>query len=170
MSKRASAASAKTQLRRLRLRIDCAKPPDPTRHGAEFGLQEKRAGDWVLHSGTKQPNGDFIFDFECDVKPKGPGAPPDFGGQFVHGKPGERFVYLSWKPRGWTPGEPEPGAPHCVRRMKIHLKSVQWLQVEEALGGDSRLEARVAGTATDGGPNCASVPLIGGWQVRSRRK
>lgn len=170
LNKRAPAAAAKTQLRRLRLRIVCLQPLDPTWHDAEFGLQEKRAGNWMLHPGKRQANGDFVFDFECDVKPRRPDASPDLGGRFVHGQPGERFVYLSWKPRGWTPGEPEPGAPHCVRRMKIHLKSVKWLQVESVLDGNSVLQATVLGTAKDGGPNCASVSLIGGWLVQAREK
>ena len=165
MKKRDTTAEKKAPSQRLRLRIVCVRPPDPARHGAEFGLQEKRAGDWILHAGKRQRNGNFIFDFECDVKPSHSGTSPDFSGQFIHGKPGERFVYLSWKPRGWKPGTPEPGAPHCVRRMKVHLRNIQWPQIESAFHSGSPLEAIVAGKAKDGGPNCASVPLAHGWQV-----
>lgn len=167
MKKSKSATVKKQESQRLRLRIVCLRPPDPGQHNAEFGLQEKRTGDWILHAGKRQRNGDFVFDFECEVRPRRSGTSPDFSGQFIHGKPGERFVYLSWKPRGWKPGTPEPGAPHCVRRMKIHLKSIRWAQVESALKGGSCLEAIVLGTATDGGPNCASVPLTHGWQLRT---
>jgi hypothetical protein len=149
----------------LRLRIVCLRPPDPEQHGAKFGLQEKRAGDWILWPGKRQRNGDFVFEFECEVTHS---PSPDFRGQFIHGKRGERFVYLSWEPDGWKPGTPEPGPPHCVRRMKIHLKSISSPQVESALTGGSCLEAIVAGTAKDGGPNCASVPLLHGWQLETR--
>ena len=64
-------------------------------------MQEKRPGDWILHAGKRHQNGDFVFDFECEVKPPRSGIAPDFRGRFIHGQPGERFVYLSWKPRGW---------------------------------------------------------------------
>jgi len=165
MKKPKSASANKPPFQRLRLRIVCIRPPDPGRHGAEFGVQEKRAGDWILCAGKRRRNSDFVFDFECDVKPPRPGTSHDFSGQFIHGKPGERFVYLSWKPRGWKPGTSEPGPPHCVRRMKIHLNSIEWPQVESALKDHSCLEAIVVGTAKDGGPNCASVQLAHGWQL-----
>jgi hypothetical protein len=169
MKKPKPAAASKPQLHQcLRLRIVCLRPPDPAQHGAEFGLQEKRAGDWILQAGKRRPNGDIVFDFECDVKWSHAGISNDFSGQFVHGKPGERFVYLSWKPRGWKPGTPEPGAPHCVRRMKVHLSKIPWPQIERALKSRSCLEAVIAGTARDGGPNCASVELEQGWQLRPR--
>ena len=146
MKKPKSTAASESQPQRLRLRIICVQPPNPDQHGAEFGLQEKRAGDWILHAGKRRRNGDFVFNFECDVKQPPAGTSPDFGGQFIHGKPGERFVCLSWKPRGWKPGTPEPGAPHCVRRMKIPLKNIRWPQVERALKGRSCLQAMVAGS------------------------
>ncbi len=158
-------ATTERHWRDIQLRIVCLQSPDPAQRGAEFGLQEKRPGDWLLHAGERRPNGDVVFDCECEVTPAERGIPLDFHGRFVHGKRGERFLYLSWKPKRWTPSEPEPGPPHCVRRMKIHLKSLTWPIIEKALRGKARLQTKVAGTARDGGPNCASVLLIDGWQV-----
>jgi len=110
----------KREGRTVRLRVCCLQPPDPARHDAEFGLQEKQPGDWVLHRGQRFRNGDVHFECECRVTILDDGKPPDFAGLFVQGKRGERFLYLSWKPKGWHVGEPEPGPPACVRRMKVH--------------------------------------------------
>ena len=149
----------------LRLRIHCLQPPDPRRHKARFGLQEKKPGDWVLHEGTRRANGDILFECECQVKPRRSGEPPDFAGPFVHGKPGERFLYLSWKPDGWSSTEPEPTTTF-VRRIKLHLRDITWAQIGEAFHTGGVLQAIIAGTARDGGPACASVPLVGGkWQL-----
>jgi len=38
--------------------------------------------------------------------------------------------------------------------------------IAAALAGDVALEARIEGTARDGGPACATVPLLGdGWRL-----
>ena len=149
----------------LRLRVHCLQPPDPRRHKARFGLQEKKPGDWVLHEGKRRANGDNVFQCECQVKPRRVDEPPDFAGLFVHGKPGGRFLYLSWKPDGWSATEPEPASPAFVRRIKLHLRDITWAQIEKAFRTGGVLQATIAGTARDGGPACASVPLVGGkWQ------
>jgi hypothetical protein len=51
--------------------------------------------------------------------------------------------------------------------MKVPLKGITWEQVEEATAApDYVLETTAPGVSRDGGPACATVPLIGGWQVR----
>ena len=47
------------------------------------------------------------------------------------------------------------------------LAGISWPLIEEALAApDAALEARIAGTAKDGGPACATVPLLeGGWRI-----
>ncbi len=85
----------------------------------------------------------------------------DFAGPAVHGKRGERFFYLSWS------GEID-GARVMFRRLKIHLREVKSAQWTAALrpGAKSLLQARVHAVAKDGGPACASVPLLdGGWTI-----
>ena len=86
----------------------------------------------------------------------------DFAGAAVHGKRGERFFYLSWS------GE-RGGQRGMFRRMKIHLRSVTEAQVAQAAKSGGALVARVHAVAKDGGPACASVPLLGGvWNVESQ--
>jgi hypothetical protein len=49
----------------------------------------------------------------------------------------------------------------------VHLNSISWEQIEESVRRGGVLEAVVPGTGLDGGPSCASVPLVGGgWTVR----
>jgi hypothetical protein len=152
---------------RIRLRIICQKPPSPQLHGAEFGLQDNSTtANWVIHAGQTQPNGDVHFECECRVRPHAGNGSPNYLGPFVQGGTSERFLYLSWRPIGPRPGQPEPSCT-WVRRMKVHLKSITWEQIDESLKKDGLLEAVVPGTGRDGGPSCASVPLVGGgWAVR----
>ncbi len=83
---------------------------------------------------------------------------PDFSGLAVHGKRGERFFYLSWS------GE-RSGMREMFRRIKVHLRDVTAAQVARAHKSDGALVARVHAVAKDGGPACASVPLVGGWNI-----
>jgi len=152
----------------IRLRVICQKPPSPRQYGAEFGLQDNSSTSaWVLHAGRNQPNGDIHFECECRLRPHQRTGSPNFLGPFVHGTTEERFLYLSWRPFAWHPGQPEPACT-WVRRIKVHLKSVTWEQIDETMKKGGVLEAAVAGTGRDGGPSCASVPLVGGgWKVRT---
>src|SRR5438094_3490839 len=156
--------------RLIRLRVVCQRPPSPQRFGAEFGLQDNSTtADWMIHPGQPRSDGDIHFECECRVRPHQRTGTPNFLGSFVHGDAAERFLYLSWRPVGWRPGQGEPSCPGWLRRMKIHLRSISWEQIEDALKSSGVLEAIVPGTGRDGGPSCASVPLVGGgWTVRSR--
>ena len=55
-----------------------------------------------------------------------------------------------------------------TRRAKVTLQALKWAVVDRvASESGSRLEVRITGTARDGGPACASVPLLdGGWAVK----
>src|SRR5262245_39137079 len=115
----------------VRLRVTCLKPPNPDLFGAEFGLQDNSTTlDWIIHPGEMQGNGDMRFECECRVRAGSKGV--NFHGEFVHGPPTKRFLYLSWKPKGWRPGQREPAFPCWVRRMKIHLNTITATQIEEA--------------------------------------
>lgn len=159
---------AGTSERIVRLRVGCKAPPDPDQHGAIFGLQDNSStAQWGVHSGTRKSNGDFVFECDVRVRPNARTAGPNFLGDFIHGKPDERFLYLSWRPKDWRPGQPESASPHWTRRMKIHLRTVTWELIEQATQSGGVLEATVEGTGKDGGPNCASVPLLGeGWAAK----
>ena len=85
----------------------------------------------------------------------------DFAGPAVHGKRGERFFYLSWSSEKVIHRE-------RFRRMKIHLRDLTTAQIDRALKMNRTLVARVHAIAKDGGPACASVPLLGGgWEVEA---
>ena len=82
----------------------------------------------------------------------------DFVGSAVHGKRGERFFYLSWS--GVRNGHRE-----MFRRIKIHLREVTAADLGQVAKTGGTLVARVNAVAKDGGPACASVPILGGWSV-----
>ena len=82
-------------------------------------------------------------------------------GPAVQGPPDRRFLYLNSGIRAGQTGS-------CwERRAKVPLRGITWSMIRAATAKqDGELEARVAGTASDGGPACASVPLLGaGWRV-----
>jgi hypothetical protein len=86
---------------------------------------------------------------------------PNFLGPFAQGSPHKRFVYVN---AGARAGQ----ANTCWdRRAKLFLDSISWRQIEELRAQPGRcLEGHIAGTAADGGPACATVPLLrGGWRV-----
>ena len=157
-----------TSERLVRLRVICKAPPDPDEHGANFGLQDNTtAAHWMLHAGARKANGDFVFECVARVRPNARTGNPNFLGDFVHGKPDERFLYLSWRPKDCRPVQPAMGSSRWSRRMKIHLSGITWQQIEEATQAGGVLEASVQGTGKDGGTSCASVPLLGGgWAIR----
>ena len=87
---------------------------DPT----QFGIQDK---DAVLHQGQTGPDGVVSFDFSLELKAAAGGAPV-FVGEFAHGSPAERFLYLGWRNA--------QGA--FAQRLKIPLGSIGWEDVREA--------------------------------------
>jgi hypothetical protein len=153
---------------RVRLRVICLKPPQAKRYQAVFGLQDNSStAYWVIHAGQDQTNGDIQFECECRVRANPRTGAPSFLGPFVHGDSAQRFLYLSWRPKDWRPGHPDPPSPGWIRRIKVHLSTITWAQIDEAVRMDGMLEAIVPGTSSDGGPTCASVPLVaGGWRIR----
>lgn len=92
----------------LRLRLTCLNPPPATWGGepTEFGLQD-RAG--AVHPGTALPDGALLFELSV--------ALPRFGGDFVHGPPSGRFLYLSYRHR-------RAGAP-WIGWIKIPLAGIR---------------------------------------------
>ncbi len=149
--------TAKPDEKTVRLRIICVKPPNPKDYNAEFGLE---AEDWVLDAGKAQPDGSFHFECALWVKPNQKTQQPNFLGPHAHGSPSQRFLYISWRHR-------EADGSVYVRKMKIHLSSITWEQIEEVERTGGVLEVAVPGTAQDGGLKCGSVaPLGEGWTVR----
>ncbi len=141
----------KTKATSVAMRLICLMQPPDTYDGrpTKFGLQDKKQ---VLHLGIRLPDGALRFDFIVTVERKPNQATPKFGGPFVHGTADTPFVYLGYR-------EAQENAS-WIRRLKIHLSSITWVQVEAAQAGAAMLEARVSGQGS------GTVPLLGdGWQV-----
>lgn len=91
---------------------------------------------------------DFLFDLRVERNAKS--GKPNFLGPYAHGKPGERFLYLSWGVRTGPLFQ-------MFRRAKIPLSHLDWATVETAVRTKRPIEARLRLTDTKGGPLCASV-------------
>ena len=86
---------------------------------------------------------------------------PNLLGEFAQGTPQDRFLYVNSGTRA--------GQQHSCwdRRAKVKLFSIDNALIQRLLA-DPRgvLEARFLGTGRDGGPSCATVPLLdGGWKL-----
>jgi hypothetical protein len=75
----------------------------------------------------------------------------DVGGPFVHGRLGDRFVYLSW---GTVDGA---GAFEMFRRAKLHFADADPDAVRLAREGGGTLVGRIGLTDRCGDPRCARV-------------
>ncbi len=173
MSKKKTPQARKTSLRpeqQVRIRIICQQPLPAKKYKAVYGLQDNSTtAEWVIDSGKPQKNGDLHFECECRVRENASTGNPNFLGRYVHGAPAQRFLYLSWRPAAWRPGDADPPPPGWVRRLKVHLSQISWQQIDEAAKRQGVLEGTVLGTSDDGGPSCASQPLLGrGWTVKKK--
>jgi hypothetical protein len=142
-------------IRSLPLRITLINPPPDVR----FCLQQGK-DDLVPPSSD---SGETIsFDFTVNVVNDRTDGPPKFRGPSVQGPPAGRFIYIN---SGTYAGQSDS----CwSRRAKAPLSGITWELIEEALSKSGAvLEARIAGTAGDSGPACATVRLLdGGWKVQ----
>jgi hypothetical protein len=92
-----------------------------------------------------------------------PDGRADFRGPYAHGRPGERFLYLSW---GRVSAE---GGFEMFRRAKLWLDAIDPALLERARETGGAVEGRLRLTDRSGGPLCASVrpPLIE-WRLAER--
>jgi hypothetical protein len=135
----------------IKLRITLVNPPDDV----VFAVQSGRSD---LHQKTRSVGSSLSFDFSVRARTTTTGV--TLLGPFAQGRPGTRFVYIN---SGTYAGD---SASCWGRRAKVPLSGITpdlICQLEEVPA--AVLEASVAGTARDGGPVCASVPLLRGWQI-----
>ncbi len=106
--------------------------------------------------------GDLRFEFSLRLQ-QGPDGLPNFLGDCAQGPRQGRFVYLTVGARAGQPGT-------CWdRRAKLPLRSIDWPLLDALEANPNMLiEGEFAGRARDGGPLCASVPVIGGWRTAAR--
>ncbi len=137
----------------ITLRIRVMNPPS----GVLFRLQK---GHFELLPPSHDDGSSIAFDFEMRVADRTADAPPRFLGPFTQGPPSTRFVYIC---SGKRAGQ---GESQWDRRAKVPLGGITWALIDEASAKrDAVLEAKIAGTGRDGGPACATVPLLGVWHM-----
>jgi len=130
---------------RLRLIYDGRGPLIWSRAPDAFGIQDK-AGR--LHLGAPGANGTTVFELTLQVKPGATDAPV-LTGEFAHGPPAGRFIYLGWR-----------GAHGAfAQRLKLPLAGITWNDVREAHDRQQPL----VGTLVDHHPRVTSTGAnIGG--------
>jgi hypothetical protein len=129
----------------LNLRIVVVAPPP----NVTFCIGSKRGG---FPGQVRSTGHDLMFEVVARVKEG------RLLGDEIQGPPTARFVYVA---SGTLAGD----AASCwTRRAKVPLSGITPAMM--AKGGT--LVAKIAGVAKDGGPACASVPLLGGkWVAAS---
>lgn len=137
----------------LHLRITLVDPPA----GVQFCLQCRKD---ELIGKVRATGKELSFDLSVRAVYAGKGEVPRFLGPFTQGPPATRFIYIRC---GTSAGD----ANSCwTRRTKIPLSGITGELIERIRSaGSGRLEARIKGTARDGGPACATVPLLDGWRI-----
>ncbi len=139
----------------LPVRITVVGPPPDV----AFCVQRRRTER--LHPSRASAR-EVSFDFVLRVRRGGRSdGGANFLGPFTQGSIDDRFVYVG---SGTFAGQAD--SP-WDRRAKVPLNGVPEELLEETLARPgSRLECRIAGLAKDGGPACATVPLLDpGWFV-----
>jgi hypothetical protein len=136
------------------LRIIVVEPP----LGVVWAVQSGRSD---LIEPSERSEALIAFDVTVRVGAPRAGGQPTLLGPVTQGPPAERFLYVN---SGKRAGQ----VNSCWdRRAKVPLTGItqQLIERVEKHSG-ARLEARIAGTASDGGPACATVSLLGGgWKV-----
>lgn len=140
---------------RLRVRIVVVEPPSKTTWAVQLGKD-------ALSPPTSTTARAITFEFDVRVDGVTKSGAPRFLGPAIQGPPDARFVYVN---SGKRAGE----ASACWdRRAKVPLSGISQTLLAR-LGPDDVIEGRIAGTAKDGGPACASVRLLDGWRIAAAR-
>lgn len=152
-------AQIKTVMKKaLPLRLILVDAPS----GVDYGVQRGRGADGEPTFVQQRVRGDVAFDFSITVSDDGKHDRPGFSGEFVQGTPARRFIYIDVGTYAGQANTP------WSRRMIVPLADITRDHVAKALTPGHCLSVRIPGTAKDGGPNCATVSFIEGWQVCRR--
>jgi hypothetical protein len=135
----------------ITLRIVVVRPPSRVEWRVQSGRDE-------LLASRSASDDEIVFEVTVNVTTQGPVI---FRGAVTQGPPKARFVYVNSGTRAGQVGS------RWDRRAKISLTGITRAQVDAVLATPSALlESRIVGTSRDGGPACATVPLIdGGWRL-----
>ena len=149
----AAGSAARRAFALVTLRIIVVAPVPRVRLAVQQGRDE-------LLPPASSSRAETRFDFTAEVAHTGDGV--RWRGPVVQGPAAGRFVYVN---AGLRAGQPDS----CWdRRAKVPLHGITPALVAVArTTSDCVLTARMAGQARDGGPACATVPLLdGGWILR----
>ena len=143
------------------IRLVLIDPPS----GVDFGIQRGRGAQYEAVLVQQRKRRDLRFDFSLAVADNRKGGQPNFQGVFAQGPPARRFIYVDV---GTYAGQKNTS---WARRMIVPLQGITWELIRKAVGKPGyRLSARIPGTGKDGGPNCATVQLLGAWEVITDRR
>lgn len=131
-------------------------PPFDAGHGVLFGLQSKRGVDDPVPATASTD-----FHTKIDVRTTADGV--DFAGEHVHGRRGDRFIYLSW-------GLPDQTEPFVMfARAKIKLARIPPDLLEHAREHGQALRAELQATNAKGEPASGTInPLAVRWSIDRR--
>jgi len=132
----------------LTLRIILAGPPP----GVAFSKQDAKNRPVDPVRAPPEGDGDLSFDIPVILTQTADGPRP--GGGFVRADGRGRFVYIA---SGRAAGDCQAD---WQRRIKVYLGDLP-----TKIADGTVLEATIAGRAKDGGPACATVPLLTPWRV-----
>jgi hypothetical protein len=133
----------------VRLRVIVRKPPV----GVAFAMQ---SGSDALIAPNSTTSAKLTFETTVKLRAAADGR-LRLSGPVVQGSGDKRFVYIN---SGKRAGQKDT---FWDRRAKVFLTGIGAKQLRAAK--DAVLEAEIDGVAKDGGPCCATVPLLGGWRV-----
>jgi hypothetical protein len=140
----------------LPIRLVLVDPPS----GVDYGIQRGSGSHYETLLVQQRKHEDVIFDFSLSVADNRKDGLPKFKGPFAQGPPASRFIYVVVGTYAGQKNTP------WSRRMKVPLQGITWALIRQVTSKPGRkLLARIAGTGKDGGPNCATVQLLGNWQV-----
>ena len=141
------------------VRIVLISPPV----GVDYGIQRGKGSDYetLYLQRPSNPRAQIVFDVPISVTDAD--GVPNFGGPFVQGKPGDRFLYVDI---GKYAGQRNTT---WARRMKVPLGNITWALIEQAAKSGKAIETRIPGTSKDGGPTAASTAkLQSAWALVAR--
>ena len=133
------------------LRLHLIQPPPGVRWAVQLGRE-------ALLSPIAVSPDELVFEIPLTLGPNARGT-LQLRGDAVQGPPTARFVYVN-------SGRRAAESLSCWdRRAKVSIASID-IDALLQVGGSVVLEGAIKGTARDGGPACASVPLIdGAWTL-----
>ncbi|MEM9464473.1 MAG: DUF5990 family protein [Actinomycetota bacterium] len=137
----------------LSVTLAATDPPFDAGHGVLFGLQAKHGVDEPEPATASR-------DFHTKIEVRTTADGFDFAGEHVHGRRGDRFIYLSW-------GVPDQTEPFVMfARAKIKLAHISPDLLERALEHRRGLRAALQATNAKGQPASGTInPPAIRWSI-----